>query len=842
MESRRDFLKKAALLAAGGGMAGVLPASIQKAFAIDPAPGSTYLDAEHVVILMQENRSFDHAFGTLRGVRGFNDPRAVTLPDGNPVWLQTNAAGETYAPFRLNIRDTKATWMGSLPHTRESQVAARNDGKHDRWLIAKQSGEKEYAHLPLTLGFYNREDLPFYYALADAFTICDQNFCSALTCTTPNRLYLWSGTIREKPSATAKANLHNEDADFDTAVNWKTFPERLEENGVSWRVYQNEINLPTGFSGPEESWLSNYGDNPLEYFTQYQVRFSAAHRSHLLDEERKLANELKNLESQPASPELQKQIAAERGKLEQVQRGLKTWSAENFEKLPPHEKNLHQKAFTINSSDPDFRELDWMSYDENGTTHQMQAPKGDVLHQFREDVRTGKLPAVSWIVAPENFSDHPSAPWYGAWYLSEAFDILTQNPEVWKKTIFILCYDENDGYFDHVPPFMPPHPGRPETGKVSAGIDVSVEQESLAQQQQYKSKHPHSTTGADPIGLGYRVPLVIASPWSRGGCVCSQVFDHTSILQFLEKFLSAKAGRTIRETNISEWRRTVCGDLTSVFRPYNGETINPPAPVKRASFLGSIDQAQFKPVPNDFKNLSAQEITQTRANPAASPVLPQQEKGVRVACALPYELTADGILGAGKKKITIQMAAGKNLFGEKSAGSPFFIYAPGNVRVAGGTQVEAGRAWNYAVAAGDKISDAWPLADFENDIYHLRVHGPNGFLREFRGATNDPLLEVTLRPATTTNSASLHLANRDPQRPLTVLINDLAYGEKRREVSLAPGGGGNSTAEVTLDLSRSFGWHDLQIRVEKAPDFERRYAGRMETGRDSFSDPFMGRA
>src|SRR5580658_8121993 len=106
MESRRDFLKKAAWLAAGSGLVGALPASIQKAFAIDPAPGSSYLDAEHVVILMQENRSFDHAYGTLRGVRGFNDPRALTLPNGNPVWLQSNAAGETYAPFRFDIKNS----------------------------------------------------------------------------------------------------------------------------------------------------------------------------------------------------------------------------------------------------------------------------------------------------------------------------------------------------------------------------------------------------------------------------------------------------------------------------------------------------------------------------------------------------------------------------------------------------------------------------------------------------------------------------------------------------------------------------------------------------------------
>src|SRR5476651_695851 len=133
LDSRREFLRKAALLAAGGGLTGALAASIQRAYAIEPPVGSTFMDAEHVVILMQENRSFDHTFGTLRGVRGFNDPRAITLPDKNKVWLQTNKAGETYSPFRLNIKDTRITWMGSLPHGRESQMEARNNGKHDNW-------------------------------------------------------------------------------------------------------------------------------------------------------------------------------------------------------------------------------------------------------------------------------------------------------------------------------------------------------------------------------------------------------------------------------------------------------------------------------------------------------------------------------------------------------------------------------------------------------------------------------------------------------------------------------------------------------------------------------------
>ena len=839
MQSRRDFLKKAALLAAGGGLTGLLPASIQRAFAIDPAPGSTYLDAEHVVILMQENRSFDHCYGTLRGVRGFNDPRAMTLPDGNPVWLQTNQAGETYAPFRLNLRDTKSTWMGSLPHSRESQVAARNGGKHDRWLAAKQSGEAPYAKLPLTLGFYNREDLPFYYALADAFTICDQNFCSALTCTTPNRLYLWSGAIREKSSVASKANLTNEDADFETEVNWKTFPERLEENGISWRVYQNEICLSTGLDEEAEKWLSNYGDNPLEYFKQYNVRFSTAHRQFLEKTEKNLTAKWADLKSQPSSAETQKQIENTRTNLEKVRKSLKLWTEENFARLSAPEQNLHRQAFTINSSDPDYRELDLLSYQENGATRRMKAPKGDVFHQFREDVRTGKLPTVSWIVAPENFSDHPSAPWYGAWYLSETFDILTQNPEVWKKTIFILCYDENDGYFDHVPPFMPPHPDQPGTGKVSAGIDTSVEQESLDQQKKFWQDNPDATTGPDPIGLGYRVPLLIASPWSRGGYVCSQVFDHTSVLQFLEKFLSAKTNRPIRETNITDWRRTVCGDLTSVFRPYYGGRIDQPTPVERAPFLGSINEAQFKPVPADFTHLSADQIAQARKNPVASPVLPQQETGVRATCALPYQIAADGALAADGKTFSIRLAAGNQLFGSRAAGAPFFIYAPGKVRTAleNSELFEPGRTWNYAVSAGDVLFDAWPLADFENGIYHLRVHGPNGLFREFRGSANDPQLAVSLEPGLTVNSAILRLTNRNSRQTLTVSADNLAYGNVERSVQLSPA----MSKEITLEFGLSFGWHDFRIRVEGFPDFEQRYAGHIETDRESFSDPVMGR-
>ena len=846
MESRRDFLKKAALLAAAGGLAGVLPASIQRAFAIDPTPGSTYLDAEHIVILMQENRSFDHTYGKLRGVRGFNDPRAMTLPNGNPVWLQNNVAGDTYAPFRLNIKDTKVTWMGSLPHGWVDQGGARNDGKHDRWLEFKHLHDKEFAHFPLTLGYYEREDLPFFYSFADAFTVCDQNFCSSLTATIPNRLHLWTGTVRAEQNSRTRANILNEYLDYDLEVTWKTFPERLEESGVSWGVYQNELSLPSGLEGEADSLLTNFGDNVFEWFTQYRVRFLGSYRNFLRAKAKKLSTELADLKSgTPRASEIHaSNIAKKRIELETVWHDLDIWSEANFSKLPPFEQNLHLKAFMTNASHPDYRELTSLTYHDGDKEHQMPVPKGDLLHQFREDVTSGKLPTVSWIVPPERFSDHPCSPWYGAWYLSETLDILTQNPETWKKTIFILCYDENDGYFDHVPPFVPPTPGRPETGKVSEGIDVSLEHVSEEQQQEIRQKDSNWAGRAGPIGLGFRVPLVIASPWSRGGYACSQVFDHTSILQFLENFLSHKTGRHIRETNINEWRRTVCGDLTSVFRPYDGGQITLPTPVERESFFGSISQAQFRPVPNDFKKFSPEEVAQVRLNPQSSPWLPQQEKGIRPACALPYELVVDGVLSADRKSFTIHFAVGREQFGPRAAGAPFRVYAPISARARDGG-FEIGRTWDYAVAAGDLISDSWSLGDFENGTYHLCVHAPNGFYREFRGTAENPLLEVTLKAGHASGevagNAVLSLVNRDPQHPFTVIVDDLAFGDAQRTINLNPSNASDPKTEVVLQLNRSFGWYDFCVRVEGMPDFEQRYAGHIETGKESFTDPHMGR-
>lgn len=843
MDSRREFIKKAAMLTGGAGLFSALPASIQKALAINPAPGSTYLDAEHVVILMQENRSFDHCYGSMRGVRGFNDPRAIRLPNKNLVWMQTNAFGETYVPFRLNIKESRATWMGSLPHSWTNQVDARNSGKYDQWLIAKQSGNKDYKKMPLTQGFYNREDIPFYYALADAFTVCDQNFCSSLTGTTPNRLYLWSGTLREKPSPESYANVRNENVSDDHEASWTTFPERLEENDVSWRIYQNELSINTGFKGEEDSWLANFTDNPIEWFSQYNIRYYTGYQKYLKTRVEKLPQEIAETEKRLSTlAKNDAEIGKDEKILKEKQASLKIaneelirWSPENFAKLSQREKNIHQKAFTTNVNDPDYRSVATVEYQDGDIINHAKAPQGDILHQFRADVKSGKLPTVSWLVAPENFSDHPTSPWYGAWYVSETLDILTQNPEVWKKTIFILCYDENDGYFDHVPPFVVPNPYQKDSGLTSEGIDAKVEYVTLEHDMTKKEK---KESRESPIGLGYRVPLLIASPWNRGGNVCSEVFDHTSILQFLEKFVSHKSGKQVKETNISEWRRTICGDLTSTFKPYDGKEIPLPKFVERTEFMESIYNAQFKKLPNDYKALTKQEIESINQDSISSAAMPSQEKGTRPACPLPYELYADGKLNTAKNAFEVELKTGNGIFGKQSAGAPFIAYAYGN-------KAEAVKVRNYALKAGDKLADSWDLNDFEDKSYHLVFYGPNGFMREYKGNDESPEINFSIdyqldKNKKPTGNILLKVLNFDKNKKTSIKITDNAYKSGTQTKMLHAASSKATELTVVLNLEKNFNWYDFSVSVQGFENSLIRYAGHVETGKESQSDPYMG--
>ncbi|HEY9028219.1 MAG TPA: phospholipase C, phosphocholine-specific, partial [Burkholderiaceae bacterium] len=410
--SRRGFLTASAATA----LSGVLPLGLRNALAARPA-GTSLSAVKHVVVFMQENRSFDHYFGTLQGVRGYNDPAALMLNGGGTVFKQSGVLG-TYWPFHMDTSKTSAQCVIDLDHSWTTQHWGVNNGRMDLWIDAKT---------PMTMGGYNRADIPFHFALADAFTICDQYFCSVLGPTDPNRLYLWTGMIDPHGTGGGPA-IDNSTPGY----TWTTYPERLQAAGVSWKVYQNAND--------------NYGDNPLALFKQYQA-------------------------AQPGNP-------------------------------------LHDRGM---GSVPVV----------TGDT------VADIAAAIKADVLNGTLPQVSWVVAPESASEHPSgSPAAGADMINQVLESLTADPNVWASTVMFVNYDENDGFFDHAVPPLPP------------------------------SGTPDEFVNGLPIGLGVRVPMTVVSPWSRGGHVCSQVFDHTSVIRFLEKRFG------VIEPNISPWRRAVCGDLT----------------------------------------------------------------------------------------------------------------------------------------------------------------------------------------------------------------------------------------------------------------------------------------
>ncbi|SFB44365.1 phosphocholine-specific phospholipase C [Algoriphagus aquimarinus] len=837
-DSRREFLKKAALVTGGASIWSSMPMAVQRAMAIPAAPGTTFYDAEHVVMLMQENRSFDHCFGTMKGVRGFNDPRAISLPDLNPVWLQPDKDGNRFAPFRFDIKDTKATWMSGTPHSWENQVDARNEGKYNNWIEAKRPG-KQYYDIPLTMGYYSREDLPFYYALADAFTVCDQHFCAALCGTTTNRSYFWTGKTHGADGE--KAKVRNGELTYGKEGNWKTFPERLEDNDISWRVYQNELSITTELDGEDESLLANFTDNNLEWFSQFGAGFHPAHYLFLQGREKALPAEIADLKvtlaSNPANlEELQKELKEKEEGLVYLDSYLKKWNAAEFDKLSDRSKNLHKKAFQTNTDDPDYHKTEKLSYQENGEDRETLIPKGDILHQFRKDVKEGTLPTVSWMVAPQKFSDHPSAPWYGTWYASEIMNILTEDPEVWKKTIFIINYDENDGYFDHIPPFVPPHPTKP-NGKMSDGLSSAGEYVTVEEEIKAGFKREDSRTS--PVGLGYRVPLIIASPWSRGGWVNSEVCDITSTIQFLEKFLSKKSGKDIEESNISSWRRTVSGDLTSVFRPYNGEKITHAEPVNQEEFVKQIYNAKFKNVPTNFKKLSAEEARKEAQNQANSAVFAAQEPGTKPSNGLKYDLHADGQLSKDGKNFVIKFTAAQEVFGKDALGSGFNVYAPGRYKNQETNTFEEVKTWTFAVKSGDSISYEWPISEFENGLYHLRVYGPNGFYREFKGSTPSQKVEMSAKPIFKNNKATEELEliiKNTSSSNLTLQASDDVYLKLNKEIKIAAG----AEESLKIDTKKHKGWYEVTL-ADKAQDLKITYAGRLETGKDSISDPQMGK-
>ena len=690
---RRKFLK----ILGASAVVSALPGSIKRALAI-PANNrtGTIEDVEHIVILMQENRSFDHFFGTMKGVRGFGDPRPMALPSGDPVWFQPNGTSRI-APFHPTAPDLGLQFLEDLPHGWPDQHKAWNGGKYDQWVAAKGS---------TTMAYLTRNDIPFHYALADAFTVCDAYHCSLLGPTDPNRYHMWTGWVGNDGQNGGPV-LDNAEAGYD----WSTYPERLTKAGVSWKVYQDAgagLNAANFWGWGDDAYIGNYGDNSLLYFHQYQ-------------------------NSQPGSP-------------------------------------LFEGALT-------------------GTNI---AQSGTLFDLFKADIAAGKLPQVSWIVAPEAYSEHPNWPAnYGAWYVSQMLDALTANPEVWSKTVFLLMYDENDGFFDHMVPPTPPQ------SRAQGLSTVDTTNEVFAGNSQY---------AAGPYGLGYRVPMIVISPWSKGGWVNSELFDHTSLIRFIEQRFGRHNPELI-ESNITDWRRAVSGDLTSAFdfRSPNSGVI--PLPSTMGYVPPDNDRhPDYSPVP-----------------PAGLSV-PKQEPGVRPARAVPYELHVVGETDVAQGTVEVSF---------RNSGKAAAVFQVRSVTNPNGP-------WTYTVSPGSRLSDTWPVAAGEQTTYDLSVYGPNGFLRTFKGT-------LAKRDADTADLAvrsdydvrfgpgiTLDIHNRGAQ-PCRLRVAD-AYTKATLKLEVEPG----RTLTWHWPLEASFGWYDLTITVESDSTFERRIAGHVETGLDSATDPLLG--
>jgi phospholipase C len=747
---RRQFLQLMGMTA----MASTLKMNIARALEI-PANDRTRTihDVEHIVILMQENRPFDHHFGTLRGVRGFSDPRAVKinlpLQSGTgttavPVFLQPAGAANVAAgfgvppsslggpsdgadvipPLRVNpesvspgLTSLGLTYLPGTDHGWAGTHAAWNQGQYDNWAIQKG---------PMAMSYMTRDDLPYHYALADAFTVGDAYYCSIMGPTNPNRCYLWTGSIGNvsylgsggTDGLGAGPVTYNGLSVNNAYFVWETFPEVLQAAGVSWKIYQDLAGAtfaPDFGDGTGNNFAGNFTDNSMLYFKQYAS-------------------------SAPGTP------------------------------LFDNAATGTQIVNTIPSA--------------SAPAPAWQAWAESQFDEFRNDVKGGKLPQVSWIVAPAGYTEHSDFPInYGAWYISQVLDILVSNPEVFSKTVLILNYDEADGSFDHiVPPAPPPTPA------VGAST-VSIENEIVT------TSDPNG-----PIGLGTRVPFVAISPWSKGGYVNSQVFDHTSVIQFIEKRFG------VFERNITPWRRAVAGDLTSVFNFANPNEAHANLPSTNGYLpppfeLGGGNVNTFQPTLN-----------------SVIIGVPAQEKGIRPARALPYELDVQASVNASNSTV------GLTFFNTGRATAVF--------------QVRSGNAADpvrfYTVEPGKKLAGTWNAAS----SYHLSVYGPNGFVRYFNGGIGSSAAALDVRSRTDSDGDSGSVKWRITNvaaNPAEVSVLDAYTGELSTRLLQH-----DETFGDELSLDQFHGWYDLIVTVAGDPTFEYRLAGHVETGKDSFSDPALG--
>lgn len=686
------------MLALGGGALGaaaagsLLPPSLRAAMAA-AVPSGGLGAVRHVVILMQENRSFDHYFGALRGVRGFGDRNAVELPSGKPVFEQPGPLGRTVLPFP--VRDAAETqrkdlqYIGDLDHSWGGGAKAWRDGWMDGWVSAKTAA---------TMAYYDRRDIPLHYELADTFTICDAYHSSIHTSTSPNRNHLWSGwTGYEADGSRAVTNAAYAEGTH-PGYPWPTYAERLEKAGRTWKTYTE--------------W-ENFTDNNIEFFTTFK----------------EIAR--KALARTGGHTYMESFYAAVRDTGDAAERSrLLAALEEGVTALTAPERSLFERGLR-------------------------RVETGTLADAFRADVAAGALPEVSYLVPSAIDSEHPgsSSPIASATLVYKVLDALGSHPDVWRHTVVLINYDENDGFFDHVPPPVPPAGDTDERWK---GL---------------------------PTGLGIRVPLLVVSPWTVGGYVCSEVFDHTSVIRFLEKWTG------VEEPNITPWRRRVTGDLTSAFDFRRGR---PRPEVERPGAVPPFT-GRWRPQPPLVQHM------------------PVQEPGMRPARPLPYQPDAHGRLRDGGLTVTLSNS------GKASAHFALYPYA-GEFTVPQHRDVRGTAQWRV------------PLT---GDAYRFTITGPNGFRREFAGKAAGGA-EVTSYIDPHERDVHLTLAATGDQ-PVTFTVRPLGYvdeadlGDWTRQITVKAG----RSRTVVHSAADAHGWYDIEIT---APDgFRRRLMGHIENGRASVS-------
>ncbi|MFZ0386046.1 MAG: phospholipase C, phosphocholine-specific [Solirubrobacteraceae bacterium] len=685
--NRRRFLQ----LAGGSVAATMLSDSIVRAATIPANRRTRSLeDVEHIVVLMQENRSFDHYYGVLRGVRGFGDPHPVVLPSGQPVWNQADGA-TVVPPFRPEVGNLALTFIEDLDHSWDGTHQMFNDGNWDQWLPAKTT---------TCMAHMDRSDLPFHYALADAFTVCDGYHCSMLGPTDTNRYYMWTGWDGNDGQGGGPVIANDE-----LGYGWQTYPERLQQAGVSWKIYQDAgvgLDKAGVWGYTSDPYIGNYGDNALLYFFNYQ-------------------------NATPGSP-------------------------------------LYQRARI-------------------GTDVSASGGFFDIL---KTDVKSGKLPSVSWIVAPEAYTEHPAWPaGYGAWYTAGVLNALTSDPEVWSKTVLLITFDENDGFFDHV---VAPYPS---VGTLPGHSTVPLTDELF----DGTAGTPGGTSGVvGPYGGGVRVPLLAVSPWSRGGWVCSETFDHTSLIRFIESRFG------VGEPNITPWRRAVFGDLRAAFDFESATDSVPTLPSVAAYKPGGTARPSYHPVP-----------------PAHGSV-PNQEPGVRPSRRLGYRFEVGFRADSRNLKLAV-----------KNHGQLGVYLQARSLTVAGGP-------YTYTIGAGDELA----IALANPGTYGLSLYGPNGFFRHYAGSSRTSVnVQETLDLAAGTVKLLIHAggSSSDRQRhhhPVTITVVDAYRRDHKVEV--------DGSAELLVETESSGGWYDLALTSPEDASFRYQLAGRLESSGRLTSDPQLGRS